>query len=281
MSQRSRKRRCLVWEETPLRPSNPNLPSLSIGMDKSNPRVPVIQRDQRLPSQQVAVEARADKTPTKAFPKKRLTYREWLAEQKVPETPLLPPHIPPAPPSTASPPGPPPIKRMSYREWLAEQQRAGLKEDLRTEKTSDEVVNERLGRANQRKSFPAAVKAKRPAEEDVTATEAKEAEAAAPIKPDPDLIELDFLTPESSPRDGGVRMAPPNDTGPFSSPPAPARPDSPPWSRGPFSWHDPDNPYRVPQPAIRGPYNYIYDEASGTYVQGEVRNALLFFQKHA
>jgi len=162
------KKRCLVWsdEQIQFRPTTAHVPRLEIGLEKSDTRVPVPQKTIRLPSQQVVKPlTHPDKVPLRAFPKKRLTYKEWLAEQKVPESPPPPPPsagiVPPPQPSSGVLP-PPPKKRLSYREWLAEQQKRGIMSNLATEKSSDEGVNTRLCKANQRKTFPAAVIAKRP-----------------------------------------------------------------------------------------------------------------------
>jgi len=80
----------------------------------------------------------------------------------------------PLPERVAVPPAPKPKGRLTYREYLAEQTRKGLYADLRTEQTSDERVNQRLFRANQKKSFPKAVDSAKEAKEEQPALEDSE-----------------------------------------------------------------------------------------------------------
>lgn len=80
----------------------------------------------------------------------------------------------PLPERVAVPPAPKPKERLTYREYLAEQTRKGLYADLRTEQTSDERVNQRLFRANQKKSFPKAVDSAKEAKEEQPALEDSE-----------------------------------------------------------------------------------------------------------
>lgn len=192
-----KRKTCLQWSNgIDLRPTEPNVLRQTFGQDRSHSRIPCPPTKPSLPSQTVfgpssrpggrldkrltykdwMAEQGGDVVVTPILPKRRLTYGEWLAEQKVPDDP------PPPPPSAMIAPQPPmavaPPRRISYRDWLADQQKRGIIASLHIEKTSDAVVNSRLCRANQKKSFPEAEEKEEEKEE-----EEKEAEEAGESAP--------------------------------------------------------------------------------------------------